>query len=234
MPAQPVHVAGRELKRTRHVCALFNNPEEQYRVLMPFIEEGFRSGDFAFHIVDDGRRAGHEARLRDAGIDVNVALRDGQLVVKGWSETYIATGRFDKDATLAVVDEFFDLARSSPYPMMRVVANMDWALADLEGARDLVDYETRANNVTEKYEHAVICAYDFSKFDATTIAGVVRAHPMVIVGGALYPNPFYLRPEEYLRDVAGRGMRWTDDDVDELLCGIQRGAAVTGRTGTHN
>jgi hypothetical protein len=229
--SKPVQVAGRELRRTRHICALFNSPDEQYRVLLPFIEEGFRAGDLAFHIVDRNRRDDHERRLAEVGIGVETALRDGQMIVKHWDETYVRTGRFVKEEMLEIVDDFFNYATTTPYPMMRVVANMEWALLDLPGVRDIVEYETRANYVTEKYQHAVVCSYDFSKFDPSTIAGVVRAHPMVIVGGVLYPNPYYLRPEEYLRDVALRGVRWTEEEVADLLAGIR--GYRDGATGTH-
>jgi hypothetical protein len=32
---------------TRHICAFCNNDEEEYRVLLPFIKEGFECGDKA-------------------------------------------------------------------------------------------------------------------------------------------------------------------------------------------
>lgn len=33
----PISLAGSQLGETRHVCAFFNNDEEEYRVLLPFI-----------------------------------------------------------------------------------------------------------------------------------------------------------------------------------------------------
>src|SRR5207244_1002515 len=46
-----VRLAGSVLDRKRHVCAFFHNKEEEYRVLLPFIKEGFEQGDRAFHII---------------------------------------------------------------------------------------------------------------------------------------------------------------------------------------
>ena len=43
----------------RRVCAFFNSREEEYRVLLPFIKEGFDNGDRAFHIVKEDQRAWH-------------------------------------------------------------------------------------------------------------------------------------------------------------------------------
>src|SRR5467141_4187446 len=47
----PISLAGSQLGQTRHVCAFFNNDEEEYRVLLPFIKDGFERGDKAIHIV---------------------------------------------------------------------------------------------------------------------------------------------------------------------------------------
>jgi hypothetical protein len=46
----------------RHVCAFFNSEEEEYRVLMPFIEEGLSCGDKAIHVVNPGQREEHLQR----------------------------------------------------------------------------------------------------------------------------------------------------------------------------
>jgi hypothetical protein len=39
--AQPIRFAGSVLGAQRHVCAFFHSPDEEYRVLLPFIKEGF-------------------------------------------------------------------------------------------------------------------------------------------------------------------------------------------------
>src|SRR6476660_6942590 len=77
-----VRLAGSVLDRSRHVCAFFHRKEEEYRVLLPFIREGFDQGDRAFHIVDPRHRPEHLRRLQEAGIDVAEAERKGQLEVR--------------------------------------------------------------------------------------------------------------------------------------------------------
>ncbi len=51
-----VRLAGSVLDRSRHVCAFFHRKEEEYRVLLPFIKEGFDQGDRAVHILDSRHR----------------------------------------------------------------------------------------------------------------------------------------------------------------------------------
>src|SRR5689334_12888525 len=93
---QPVRLAGSTLMRSRHVCAFFHSKEEEYRVLMPFISEGFAEGDRAFHVVDAKHRSNHLQRLQQEGIDVVAAESNGQLEVRRWDEAYIKDGHFDQ------------------------------------------------------------------------------------------------------------------------------------------
>jgi hypothetical protein len=47
---------GSMLRAQRHICGFFNTLDDQYRVLLPFIKEGFERGEKAVHIIDPKRR----------------------------------------------------------------------------------------------------------------------------------------------------------------------------------
>ena len=91
-----------------------------------------------------------------------------------------------------------------PGKLTRLVANMEWALEDLPGVHDIVEYETRLNHVLPAYHDPVVCTYDLSRFDASVVIDIMRTHPMVIVGGILQENPFYVPPDEMLKELKER------------------------------
>jgi hypothetical protein len=150
-----VHLAGSKLDRRRHVCAFFHSRDEEYRVLMPFISEGFAQGDRAFHIVDPSHRSDHLERLRESGIDTEAAEAGGQLTVMRWEDAYLRGGHFDQNAMLALIEEVLQAGKTQGFPLTRLVANMEWALEDRPGVEDIVEYETRLNYVLPKYDDAV-------------------------------------------------------------------------------
>jgi hypothetical protein len=150
-----VRLAGSVLDRSRHVCAFFHHKEEEYRVLLPFIKEGFEQGDRAFHIVDPRHRPEHLRRLQEAGIPVAEAERKGQLEVRRWEDAYLQDGHFDQDRMLALIEEVLTGGKTQGFPLTRLVANMEWALEDRPGVDDIVEYETRLNYVLPKYDDAV-------------------------------------------------------------------------------
>ena len=201
---EPVRLAGSVLDRSCHVCAFFHSKEEQYRVLMPFIKEGLEAGDRAFHLVDPRHRAEHLNRLQHEGIDVSRTEGTGQLEVVHWQEAYLKEDRFDQHRMIADLQEGLDPAKREPDQLVRAVGNMEWALEDLPGTDDLLEYETRLNLLLHGSHDPVICCYDLSRFDAGMVIDIMRTHPMVIIGGILQENPFYVPPDEMLKELGKR------------------------------
>jgi KaiC/GvpD/RAD55 family RecA-like ATPase len=156
MSEAPITFAGNTLGRYRHICAFFHTPDEMYRVLMPFIKEGIERGDRAFHIVNPRNRDNHVSRLRQAGIDADSALERGQLEVRNWHEAYLRDGHFNQDSMLALIEEVLQYGPAHGYDLTRLVAHMEWALEDMPGVNDLVEYETRLNYVLPRYKDPVI------------------------------------------------------------------------------
>ena len=187
--------------RNRHVCAFFNGVDEHYRVLQPFIKEGFDEGDRAFHLIDPERREDHLMRLASAGIDVDEAIASGQLEVHPWEDGPLRGARFDQDTWLAGFEEVLESGHTSGYPRTRFLAQMEWALVDLPGVENMMEFETRVNYVVPKYGDAVICAYDLMKFGASAVIHALRTHPIVILGGLLQENPFYVDPDQLLLEL---------------------------------
>jgi hypothetical protein len=199
-----VRLAGSVIDRKRHVCAFFNSKQEEYRVLMPFIKEGFDQGDRALHIIDPRNRAEHLRRLEQAGIDVAEAERKDQLEIRPWEDAYLQEGHFDQYRQIALIDRLLNHRRAQGYLFARMVASMEWALEDKPGVSDMVEYESRLNYTLDKYDDAVCCTYDVSRFSASVIMDALRVHPAVIIGCIYQENPFYVPPDEFLSELRER------------------------------
>jgi MEDS: MEthanogen/methylotroph, DcmR Sensory domain len=196
-----LRIAPDALGENRHVCAFFNGIDEQHRVLGSFIKDGFDHGDKAFHLVDPEQREEHLRRLADSGIAVDQAMATGQLEVRLWQSGPLWGDRFDQDRWIAALEQILESGPATGYAQTRFLAQMEWALADLSGVEDLIEFETRVNYVVPKYDDTVICAYDLSKFGASTVMYALRTHPVVIIGGLMRENPFYVHPDQFLREI---------------------------------
>jgi hypothetical protein len=200
--ATAIEFAGSHFGEQRHVCAFFHSPEEKYRILLPFIKNGFDCGDRAFHVVDPDRQEEHLQRLESVGIDTAAAESSGQLKVYGWNHAHVdPNGHFDQHRMLALIEEELRLGAMRGFRVSRSIGNMEWALEDLPGVDDLVEYEARLNYILPRYRDPVICVYDITKFNGAVIVDILRTHPMVVIGGTLQENPFFVPPDDFLREL---------------------------------
>src|SRR5258708_11814840 len=199
-----VQLARSTVQRSCHACAFFHTRDEEDQVLEPFVKDGLDTGDKNFQIVEKGRLEERFARLKESGVDTAAAERSGRLEIRSWENAYLRGGRFDQQAMLALIEEVLDAGKRQGFGLTRLWANMEWALEDLPGVHDILEYETRLNYILPKHDHVVVCSYDLSKFTAAVAMDILRTHPQVIVGGILRENPYYVPPDEFLREVRGR------------------------------
>jgi hypothetical protein len=202
--ASPIPFAGSHLAETRHVCAFFNNADEEYRVLLPFMKSGFDCGDKAIHVVNPGQREDHMQRLAGAGVDIDAAEKAGQLEVRTNTEAYLRDGRFDQNRMLEAFEKLASGNANGGYPLSRIVCRMDWVVEQGSHVNDVIEFESRVNQVWDHHDDAVICTYHLGKFGGDAVMDIMRTHPMVIIGGILHQNPFFVPPHEFLRELRER------------------------------
>ena len=199
--APPIPLAGSQLNQVRHVCAFFASEEEEYRVLLPFMKDGFECGDKAVHVVNPNQQQFHLGRLSKVGVDTAAAEKSGQLEVHSSTAAYLKDGHFDKERMLATFARMAsDDDTPGDFPLSRIVCRMDWVAQDQSRIEDVIEFESRVNDVWSQSDDAVICTYHLSQFSGSAVIDIMRTHPMVIIGGTLQENPFFTPPAEFLRE----------------------------------
>jgi hypothetical protein len=212
--AAPMSLAGSTLGDTRHVCAFFSSDDEEYRVMLPFIKDGFDAGEKAIHVVNPTQSDEHLQRLAAIGIDTVTAGKQGQFELRTTSDTYLRDGHFDQDRMLGVFEQMAGGAPRHGCPRSRIVCRMDWVAEGQVPVDDVIEFESRVNDIWRRHDDAVICTYHLHRFSGDAVIDIMRTHPMVIIGGILQHNPFFLPAEQFLPEFrerrAKRRMRITE------------------------
>jgi hypothetical protein len=60
------------------------------------------------------------------------------------------------------------------------------------------------NYIWPRHKDAVICVYDLTKFGGHIVMDILRTHPMVLIGGIIQENPFFVPPDEFLKELRER------------------------------
>jgi hypothetical protein len=201
---EAIRFAGPVVGPHRHICAFFHDEDEESRVLLPFIKEGLERGEKAVHIVDPMQRCQHVERLESQGLPIADAERRGQFVVHGWDEIYLEGGRFDPERMLANLEQMLVSAQQEGFSQTRLICHMEWAAEEYSGVDRIVEHEMLANVMWNRMRDPIICVYDLNRFSGGVVMGILRAHPLILIGSVLHENPFYLPPEQYLEELRAR------------------------------
>ncbi len=73
--------------------------------------------------------------------------------------------------------------------MSRIVCRMDWATGDESHIQDVIEFESRVNEIWRLYDDVVICTYHLEQLCGDAVFDIMRTHPLVIIGGHLQQNP---------------------------------------------
>jgi hypothetical protein len=210
----PINLAGSVLGDHRHVCSFFSSQDDEYRTMVPFMREGLAAGERVVNFMPEDR-LDHEDRLRAGGIDVDKARKSHQLDVIKSEDAYLQKdGRFDGEAMLRLVPQMLLSGHDFGFALTRLIAHAEHMIREAYDADAFIEYESRLNYILPRYPDPVVCTYDLNRVGAGVVMDVLRTHPMVIIGGLLQENPFFVPPDEFLRQLGERRRQRTSSRGD--------------------
>jgi hypothetical protein len=133
---------------------------------------------------------------------VQIGGAAGGMDLLSWDRSYLRNGSFEIHEMLVLIRELF--AAGGAAAPSRGWANMGWALRQVPGVEDLVEYETRLNPIIAASNAVVICTYEAGRYSPAVILDVLRAHPMIVVDRKVEPNPLYVPTEVFLEQLLRR------------------------------
>ena len=204
MAARPIPICDRQLSGLRHICCFYDSEEQLQSVFRPYLREGLEGGEQVVCIFPEGAHTPLRASLDGDGVDLATATERRQFQLLTEDATYVTGGIFAKDRMTNLLRDVLEEARRGPFPHVRTLGEMSWALRNLPGTDDLVDYEYSVNALCEEYDCTLACAYDLNAFDARVVADALSTHSHIVLNGMIFENPHYLSPAEFKRFISRR------------------------------
>jgi hypothetical protein len=208
MPARrhPATVCGHPLTHSAHICAFFDSEKQEYECLVPYFAEGLARGEQVVTIRDSAKCGAHIDRLRASGaIPVADAMKSNRLRVVASEETYLQNGVFEVDRMYRMIKTTLEEADREGFTRVRTCGDMSWALRDMPGTEELMQYESQVNQLIVEHDCTLMCTYDVNRFSGRAIMDVLATHPAVLLGDRIYENPYYQAPREFLQTLLRRG-----------------------------
>lgn len=187
------------LRSGDHLCGFYRDAEERDAIVIPFLEDGLRSGSICTCVVD-GCSPERVLDLLARDIDVRAHLDAHTLQVLSADETYLCGGGFLPEMML----EFWEstgraaCGQKPPDTPIRNLGDMSWAHRAEGCFEALINYEAEINRIISDFPQINLCLYDLSRCTGELVLDVLKTHPKVILGGMVIDNPYYLDAEEFL------------------------------------
>ena len=184
-----------------HMCLIYSQESERRKIIGKFLESGLLAQEKVAYFADTLSPEEVRSWLLNMGLDLPES--DGFSITDA-VKTYSPSGNFVPETMLNTLREFYGQAKRSGYPNARVSGEMSWALKGIPGSERLMEYEALVNEVLITHPVTAICQYDANRFSGATILDVLKVHPMMVVHGQIVQNPFYMKPQDFLKDYRSR------------------------------
>ena len=184
-----------------HLCLIYDDEEQRQKIVSVYLAAGLKRGEIVRYFTDTTTPNDVRARLLEMGLELR---EDGSFGVVKAENAYCPSGRFVPQELLANMVSRYTMAKEAGYSGSRVCSEMTWALRGIPGSDRLLEYEIGINTIHRAFPHIGMCQYDARLFDGATLFKVLQVHPYMVAQGQIVRNPFYTRPEEFLKEVGAR------------------------------
>lgn len=201
-----------------HLCIICEAQEEQLSSAVAFIKTGLERGEKCLYITDTTTAATLMNAMREQGINVDTAVRQGRLTIANRG-IYPSHDDFDADRMIEFLKKAVRKAESAGFTALRLTDEMTWVTGVDARPKRLIEYEAKLNRFLLDHNALAICQYDRRLFPPEVILNILRTHPVVIYGARVCENPYYVTPEEFL------GRRNPEREIQRMLARMREDSA---------
>lgn len=186
-------------KTCMHACYLYDDDNLRDKEIGKFFETGFIKGEKVSYCTDNKNPEEIMDWLINMGVSTPKGDKAEQFSISNTQNTYYPNKKFVPDDILNTLRTFYQKVFNEGYKGVRISYDMSWALKGILGSERLMEYEALVNNILHDHPITVVCQYDARRFTGVSILDVLKVHPMIFVHGQIVQNPYYMKPQEYLK-----------------------------------
>jgi anti-anti-sigma factor len=175
----------------QHLCALYQDQDEQRRLTAAVIRGALAAGDRVIYVTP-GPYDVALALLEAGGIETRRPLRGGQLLICSFAEIYGDLASTDPAQLVATFRVALSRSLAAGFPGLRITGEMGgapWPAGSLDG---LVRWERMVSQMLGEVGIAAICQYDQRQLDDLATAIIAAEHNGVASNGQRLPLALFI------------------------------------------
>ncbi len=198
----PAPLALPKFSHGQHACLIFESPEEQAAVTVPFLAAGLERGERAVYVGDEASVERMRRGLSEAGVDLHQQVRSGSLVLSS-ERDYLDRGSFNTDKMLSFLQQAYDAAMADGKTALRAAGDVAWEVGPERDFRDIIYYEAMLDIFFLGKKMVGMCQYPKGFCPPEVLGGILKTHKTAAIGREFCSN-FHYNPPELLLEKDGR------------------------------
>ena len=183
--------SGFRFKWGDHICAVFDDRDQQMEVMGQFVSIGLRASQRCVWVGRSASADRLRRALEDMGGDLATLDVSNQLVFISDVAFYMEGGMFEPQRTLDLIGTLLADGQRAGYGTMRVVNDVSWLRDQRLEAERWEQFEVQLTHDVSGLPLVMVCQYDKTQLSGEMIVAAFRTHPVVILGDTVHENPFY-------------------------------------------
>jgi len=181
-----------------HLSSIYQNKEQQFAFIVPFIMEGLDNNQKCVYVMDENTEESIRLEFEKDGFKIDKYLESRQLELVKSNDTYLNGGTFKPEVMLNTIEMMEMKAVEEGYFGLRGTGEMGISIKEKIDDVELIDYESRINEFMVGRRIILICQYNENKIDYKVLNNIIRTHPLLIVYGKMYENKYFYTAPEYM------------------------------------
>lgn len=195
-PKMDIGFARESMPHINHMCLIYDSEEQLQKIVSEYMAAGLRHGEVVRYAVDTTAPEQVRSWLLEMGVELS---DDVPFSISEAANTYCPGGQFNPQEIISGMVPRYDKAKEAGYKGMRSCGEMSWSLRGIPGSDRFLEYEALINTVTSDFPFVGMCLYDARLFSGDLLFKVLQVHPYMVAQGQIVRNPFFIRPEEFLK-----------------------------------
>ncbi len=179
---------------------LLLGPVERDAIVGGYVRSALRSRDKCICVLDMDEPDKILLNFQgDKDIDLEACVASRQIDIVRTSDTTMRSGAFSCTDMIGFWKaSVASVMNAAKYPVIRSIGETASSLRELPDPSDVVRFESEMNRMLPLYPQILVCLFDLEKVGGAFLIEMVKTHPKMYVNGALFENPHYLTPDEWL------------------------------------
>lgn len=188
----------RRLPLQAHICSFYESQSQRLDLIAAYYKVGLERRERCIFVTDQEPAQLNE-ELKKRGLDISGAVKKNDFKIFPINPTYLADGTFYSENMLANLRDFVKQAMQLDYSGVRGGGDMHWVARKVPGLHQVGEYESKINRFIRSSKFTGLCLFPSKLKDEPIIKDIIQTHQHLVHDEELYPNPFYVPPEQFFK-----------------------------------